>query len=388
MHAIGLAAAIALVGCDSSSNTTTGPSPEKCLVILATSSTALAADGGTGTVSVSTQPECAWTATAEDSWISGLSPASGQGNGQVAFRVSPNLQPSARQGAIAVNDNRVSVHQEAARCTFEIAPATRSVAAEKSTGSVTVSTTANCGWTATSSASWLTITSGATGNLLAGTQHGEAAFPPQSGAGQQLPNPTPQVAVMHALLRASHQWVTNGTAPPRSRYPRLDDGTLVPVTALAFPALAGVGDPRTMEGPAAVRDGRAVEMPFLVSRVDADGNDAGGVRVPEVAVPLATTTGWNFRSPRVGNPSTIYALLGSYIPFSATRAERMARQDPRLSIEERYTGRDDYLRKIRAAAAELIKGGYLLQEDLDTVIARANAHWDYAIHGDLRTSAR
>ena len=224
--------------------------------------------------------------------------------------------------------------------------------------------------------------------LLAGTQHGEAAFPPQPGAGQQFPNPTPQVAVMHALLRASHQWVANGTAPPRSRYPRLDDGTLVPVSALAFPVLAGVGDPRTIEGPAAVRDGRAVDIPFLVSRVDGDGNDAGGIRVPEVAVPLATTTGWNFRSPRVGNPSTIYALLGSYIPFAATRAERMTRQDPRLSIEERYAGREDYLRKIRAAAAELIKGRYLLQEDLESVIARANAHWDYAVHGNLRTSAR
>ena len=98
VHAIGLAALIAAGGCDSSSSTTTDPSPVKCQVALSTSSTALAAGGGTGAVSVSTQPECAWSATAEASWISELSPASGQGNGQVAFRVSANPLPSVRQG--------------------------------------------------------------------------------------------------------------------------------------------------------------------------------------------------------------------------------------------------------------------------------------------------
>ena len=100
LHAIGLAAFDRRGWVHSSSSTSTGPSPVKCQVALATSSTALAASGGTGTVSVSTQPECAWTATAEASWISGLSPASGQGNGQVAFQVAANPLPSARQGEI------------------------------------------------------------------------------------------------------------------------------------------------------------------------------------------------------------------------------------------------------------------------------------------------
>ena len=161
--AIGIALSIAAVGCDSSSTTTTGPSPVKCQVALATASTALAASGGTGTVSVSTQPECAWSATAEAAWISGLSPASGQGNGQVAFRVPANPLPSARQGAIAVNDNRVSIRQDAATCTFEIAPLTTSVAAGGGAGSVTVTTGSGCSWTATSNAAWIKITSGAKG---------------------------------------------------------------------------------------------------------------------------------------------------------------------------------------------------------------------------------
>jgi hypothetical protein len=188
-------------------------------------------------------------------------------------------------------------------------------------------------------------------------------------------------------LRAAHRWVADGVRPPDSRYPRLSDGTLVAIDAVRFPAIPGVGNPRTVEGPGQIVNGRFAATPFLVPQVDADGNDLGGIRVPEVAVPLATTTGWNFRVPRVGNPSTIYALLGSYIPFAATRAERQTRQDPRLSIEERYSGMDDYLQKIRSAANDLIKAGYLLQEDLESVVARATQHWTYATRSRATASA-
>jgi hypothetical protein len=128
-------------------------------------------------------------------------------------------------------------------------------------------------------------------------------------------------------------------------------------------------------------------LPFLVPQVDADGNDVGGIRVPDQRVPLATVTGWNFRKPEIGNPMEIFPLLGSYIPFAATKAERVANHDPRLSIEERYTGKDDYLQKIRTAAAALITEGYLLQEDLGDVLARANAHWDYAARARLTSTS-
>ena len=214
--------------------------------------------------------------------------------------------------------------------------------------------------------------------LLAGTQHGEGRFPPARGNGQELDNPTPQGHVMRALLRALHAWVTAGTPPPESRYPRLADGTLVPVAAVRFPALARVADPRTIEGPGIAVDGARQPLPFLVPQVDADGNDLAGIRVPEQAVPLATTTGWNFRAERIGNPSTILALAGSYLPFPRTRAERDASRDPRRSIEERYRRRDDYLTRIRTAADGLVKGGYLLAEDLGAVVERAGRHWDWA----------
>jgi hypothetical protein len=211
--------------------------------------------------------------------------------------------------------------------------------------------------------------------LLAGTQHGEAAFPPTPGTGQALGNPTPQANTMRALLRALHQWVSTGVAPPDSRHPRLADGTLVPVKDVLFPTIPGIRDPRSIEGPAEMAKGRVAPLPFLVPRVDADGNEVAGIRTPDVSVPLATTTGWNFRAERVGNPSTIYPLLGSYVPFPRTRAERDARIDPRLSIEERYRGRDDYLSRVRHAAEELIQQRFMLPDDLDEVLDHASRHW-------------
>jgi hypothetical protein len=213
--------------------------------------------------------------------------------------------------------------------------------------------------------------------LLAGTQHGEAAFPPPRGTGQALANPMPQGNVMRAILRAGHQWVASGTRPPDSRHPSLRDQTLIPLNAFSFPAVPGVSDPRVIEGPGQVEEGQFTALPFLVPRVDADGNETSGIRVPELAVPLATTTGWNFRAERVGNPTTPYALLGSYLPFARTRAAREARHDSRLSIEERYRDRDDYLQRIRTAANALIKDRFLLQEDLDDVVQRATRHWTY-----------
>ena len=213
--------------------------------------------------------------------------------------------------------------------------------------------------------------------LLAGTQHGEAGMPPGSGNAQHLQNPMPQRNVMRALLRSMHRWASAGTPPPASRYPKLADGTLVAASNVKFPTLPGVSDPRTIEGPGFVIDGKMSALPFLVPQVDADGNEIAGIRVPEVAVPLATTTGWTFRSERAGNPSSIVALTGAYLPFPRTRAERQAGKDPRPSIEERYRGREDYLQKIRAAALPLIKGGYLLDEDLQDVIDRAGRHWDW-----------
>jgi hypothetical protein len=152
---------------------------------------------------------------------------------------------------------------------------------------------------------------------------------------------------------------------------------LVAIEQIRFPSLAGVSDPRHIVGPARVIGGKLMPLPHLVPQVDRDGNDVAGIREPEVAVPLATLTGWNFRDPSVGNSRDIYQLLGSYIPFAPARAVRQVNGDPRLSIEERYRGVEDYLQRIRSAAMDLIRQRYLLAEDLDSIVDRAKSHWTF-----------
>jgi alpha/beta hydrolase family protein len=238
--------------------------------------------------------------------------------------------------------------------------------------------------------------------FLASTQHIVPAFPPvrnppasgaaadaaQRSGGQQLNNPTPHANVMRALLRAWHKWAADGTQPPASQYPRLSDKTLVSIQHNVFPPIPGVSNPRTIQGPARANGAKVISLPHLVPQVDRDGNDLGGIRDPEVAVPLATTTGWNFRDPSVGNPGEIYQLLGGYIPFATTKAARLATVDPRLSIEERYRGVDDYLQRVRSSAMDLIRRRYLLDEDLDSIVERAKQHWTFAMEEDRRSADR
>jgi Alpha/beta hydrolase domain len=205
--------------------------------------------------------------------------------------------------------------------------------------------------------------------------------------GHQLPNPTPQDSVPRGLLRAWHEWASSGTLPPPSQYPRLSDRTLVSIDEVHFPALKGVADPRQITGRARMIDGRVIRLPHLAPQVDRDGNDIAGIHDPEIAVPLATTTGWNFRDPSVGNPQDIYQLLGSYIPFARTRGARQANADPRLSLAERYRGIDDYLQRIRSSAMELIRRRYVLGEDLDSILERAKTHWSFATRDDVSRAA-
>jgi len=221
--------------------------------------------------------------------------------------------------------------------------------------------------------------------FFAGNQHGPSAFPPPEGQGQQKANPTDYWWSMRALVVAMQKWVTDGTLPPPSQYPKLSDGTLVRMSAVSFPAIPGVQSPKTLT--AGVRmstelapgsAGAGAPLPFLVPQVDADGNERAGIRLPEVSVPLATYTGWNFRNSRIGGTGQLVALLGSYIPFASTKADRTAKRDPRPSVEERYASRDKYMDAINKAAAGLVKEGYLLPADVPAIAKRAADHWEFA----------
>ena len=120
-------------------------------------------------------------------------------------------------------------------------------------------------------------------------------------------------------------------------------------------------------------------LPFYVPQVDSDGNETGGIRLPHQAVPLGTYTGWAFRSERAGAPDTIVAMAGRYIPFAKTRAERERTGDPRPSVEERYTSRADYQKRVEEAANRLVQEKFLLQEDVRSIVEDAGKHWDWTM---------
>lgn len=226
-----------------------------------------------------------------------------------------------------------------------------------------------------------------------GGQHGPGQFPPVKSQTHNLTSTNDYSWSMRALLLALDRWAKDGTPPPANQYARISDNTLANPGAVRFPKIPGVSFPRTVHeawrvdyGPEfktkgiislePPRIGKA--FPVMAPQVDRDGIDLAGIRMPEIAVPLATYTGWNPRDPKTGAPDQLVDFAGSYIPFAKTKAERERTGDPRLSIEERYQNRAHYLGLVTEAGLKLVKDGYLLAEDLPVVLNRATAHWDYA----------
>ena len=207
------------------------------------------------------------------------------------------------------------------------------------------------------------------------------------------PNPNPSSDTMRALRTALVEWVVKGRQPPPSQYPRLDRGELALPTqvALGFPTIPGVPLPdgilvplyeydfgtefryQDLSGvitlqPPPIRQ----VLPMLVPVVDADGNEVSGVGSVLHRVPLGTYTGWN-TTRRGFYKGQIRTNAGGFIPFARTKAERFARSDPRLSLEERYGNHENYVARVRIAAEHLVRGRYLLQDDADRLISEAEA---------------
>ncbi len=228
--------------------------------------------------------------------------------------------------------------------------------------------------------------------FLAGCQHGPSSFPPQRGEAQNMANPNNYRWTLRALLVALDSWVQFGEEPPPSRYPRIADGTLAPLSAVAFPKVPGVAFPARIQQAWHVNYGEEFRsagivtieppkvgsaFPMRLPQVDADGNDTAGIRMPATAVPLATYTGWNLRAAGIGAPDELYSMTGSFIPFARTKAGRMKTGDPRPSVEERYANKQAYLNKVQTAAGGLVKERYLLERDVPRVMERASAEWDF-----------
>ncbi len=144
-----------------------------CTNSISPASLTVPAAGGTGTVAVSAESRCAWTARSEDGWIKISSGSSGNGNGTVTFIVADHKGKNGRTGTITVAGQTVTVQQagEPEKCDFKLAPKNTSFGALGGSGAVAVTAGATCAWTATSNAAWITITSGANG-----TGDGAVAF--------------------------------------------------------------------------------------------------------------------------------------------------------------------------------------------------------------------
>ena len=240
---------------------------------------------------------------------------------------------------------------------------------------------------------------------FAGTEHGVGIWPPTDTTpvaadpsgwverSQNVRNTLNYCRLLRACLVNLDRWVTEGVEPPPSRHPRLDDGTAVAPESLAkvferiphahYPrhhARAGRrdfgGDPElrvlTRMPP---REGASFGT--LVSAVDDDGNEVSGIALPEIRVPLAAYTGWSLRHPDIGGAEQLLYFAGATLPFARTREERANSSDPRPSIAERYTSREDYLERVRKAALELVGTRYLLEEDVEVSVAFAARIWDW-----------
>jgi hypothetical protein len=227
--------------------------------------------------------------------------------------------------------------------------------------------------------------------FLSGTPHAGGPLPPAHGTLYRHDlNFAEQRWVLRALLLDMDAWIRSNTEPPPSRFPTIAGGELVPREAVRFPTVPSLHCPAYMPqvwrmdyGPEyasariITKDPPALGKPYvvLVPQVDADGNDLGGIRLPEVAVPLGTYTGWNVTVQPLSELSYLAGLAGSFDPFARTRIERDRSGDPRLSLAERYKGRSDYLRRVSQVLEDLARQRFLLAGDRTAVLQRAKDMW-------------
>jgi hypothetical protein len=235
---------------------------------------------------------------------------------------------------------------------------------------------------------------------IASAQHFPWQFPPpEENQLSEDPdlyrgNPMAHGVVYRALLVRLVEWVEEGTAPPPSRYPRRDDGTLVSIDRLDFPDLPKVETPdviheayRTDYGARFRTDGVVTRQPprlgpaypSLVSRVDSLGNERAGLRTLETRVPLATYLPWNLRIGAARNADELTNFFGSVVPLPATPAEKQATGDPRPAATSLYPSREAYMNEARAAVDAMIEEGVLLPADRAQVLERADATWEWVV---------
>ena len=221
--------------------------------------------------------------------------------------------------------------------------------------------------------------------IFGGTQHGPASFPPGKSGTSNAHNPGEYQFFLKALLLRLDRWVADGTKPPASVYPTIASGNLVTpsVAASGFPGIPEVTFPASWQQPSLWQlgprwekqrivdqepPGRLADYVVLVPRFNVDGNEMGCLNPAEVAVPVASYTGWNLIRDGTGADGNLASLRGSYIPFPRNKAERVAHKDPRSSVQERYESVDVYIAQMKTYCDGLVKGGYLRAADVPRIL--------------------
>jgi hypothetical protein len=194
---------------------------------------------------------------------------------------------------------------------------------------------------------------------------------------------------MNAQLENLRLWAVDHVAPPATIAP-VPGSTLVAATDLHFPAIPGIRVPTNPPpvwqldlGRAYAREGILSEpaktgarYPLLVPAVDNDGNELGGWRGAMSSVPLGTYTAWDWKSPENAAFGYISGLNGAFIPFARTRVERLAANDPRLSIEERYGNREGFMKAATTSIDNAIAQRFLLPIQREDIIAKMGRYWE------------
>jgi len=229
--------------------------------------------------------------------------------------------------------------------------------------------------------------------FLAGTPHSMGGLPLSRGRDQyrQFVNFAEQRWVTRALLLELDAWTRGDREPPASQYPTIAKGELVPLEDVHFPKVPSFPFTTYMPRVWHMDYGReysstrviTIEPPqtgeayrVLVPQVNGDGNDVAGIRLPETAVPLGTFTGWNVTIPQLSELRYLAGLIGGFEPFALTKEQRLANGDSRLSIAERYSGRQDYLDKVKRVANDLVRQRFLRAEDVPAVLQSAERMWN------------
>jgi hypothetical protein len=159
-----------------------------CAFMLSSTSAHFVTAGGAGSTNVITGTGCTWTAVSNNAFIMVTGGASGSGNGTVNYSVAANTGP-ARMGTITIAGITFTVTQDDG-CTFTLSRDHESYPGNGGSGSVNITASDSaCGWTASTTAIYIHITSG-----TPGTGNGSLMYTVDANPGPSIRSDTITIA--------------------------------------------------------------------------------------------------------------------------------------------------------------------------------------------------